>query len=252
CISSGPKATIRCCRIARSRNRFTTTASPIPFVEWRATACTKSPSGRFTPASSSPAIFASASRAKRSSSSSRACTSCTKESKSFSKALRSTRGCGWRSGFPAIRAWPTPWRIARRWRRSPTRPFPPAPLELERLYNHIADVGAICADTGFAIANAHALRLREDLLRLNARFAGQRLLRGALAPGGVARDCSAAQIADARATVARVAAEFERIVELAAANGWVLDRLHGTGRLSREIARDLQVVGVPARASGID
>ncbi len=125
-------------------------------------------------------------------------------------------------------------------------------LELERLYNHIADVGAICADTGFAIANAHALRLREDLLRLNARFAGQRLLRGALAPGGVARDCSAAQIADARATVARVAAEFERIVELAAANGWVLDRLHGTGRLSREIARDLQVVGVPARASGID
>jgi hypothetical protein len=43
-------------------------------------------------------------------------------------------------------------------------------LELERLYNHIADVGAICTDTGFAFANAHSMRLREDLLRLNQRL----------------------------------------------------------------------------------
>src|SRR5207249_3908917 len=35
--------------------------------------------------------------------------------------------------------------------------------ELERLYNHIADAGAICTDTGFAIANAYAMRLREEV-----------------------------------------------------------------------------------------
>ena len=125
-------------------------------------------------------------------------------------------------------------------------------LELERLYNHIADVGAICTDTGFAVANAHALRLREDLLRLNGRLAGHRLLRGCLLPGGVARDFGAEQIADARGSIARVSADFAQIVEIATGNGLVLDRLHGTGRLSKQTARDMQVVGVPARASGID
>ena len=125
-------------------------------------------------------------------------------------------------------------------------------LELERLYNHIADVGAICTDTGFAFANAHALRLREDLLRLNSRLFGHRLLRGCLLLGGVARDITAAQIADIRDTIAHISADFARVVEIATNNGLVLDRLHNTGRLSQQIARDMQVVGVPARASGID
>lgn len=125
-------------------------------------------------------------------------------------------------------------------------------IELERLYNHIADVGAICTDTGFAVANAHAMRLREDLLRLNARLVGHRLLRGSLLPGGVARDLEKEQITDVRNSLARIIADFDRIVEIATNNGLVLDRLHGTGRLSQQIARDMQVVGVAARASGID
>jgi Ni,Fe-hydrogenase III large subunit len=125
-------------------------------------------------------------------------------------------------------------------------------LELERLYNHIADVGAICTDTGFAVANAHTLRLREDLLRLNERLVGHRLLRGALRPGGVARDFTAEQIADVRDSIGRIVADFDEIVEIATHNGLVLDRLRGTGRLSTQTAREMQVVGVPARASGID
>jgi len=125
-------------------------------------------------------------------------------------------------------------------------------LELERLYNHVADVGAICTDTGFAVANAHAMRLREDLLRLNARLVGHRLLRDSLVPGGMTRDFGATQIADALGSIARIIADFDQIVEIATSNGFVLDRLHGTGRLNQQTARDMQVVGVPARASGID
>ncbi|MDE2484852.1 MAG: NADH-quinone oxidoreductase subunit C [candidate division NC10 bacterium] len=125
-------------------------------------------------------------------------------------------------------------------------------LELERLYNHIADVGAICADTGFAIANAHAMRLREDLLRLNARLVGHRLLRGTLIAGGVTHDFMTEQVTDARETVRRAMNDFDEVVEIALNNGLVLDRLHGTGRLSKATARELQVVGLAARASGID
>jgi hypothetical protein len=56
-------------------------------------------------------------------------------------------------------------------------------LELERLYNHVADIGALCNDVGFGLAQARALTLRERLLRLNAEVTGHRLLRGAIWPG---------------------------------------------------------------------
>lgn len=125
--------------------------------------------------------------------------------------------------------------------------------ELERLYNHIADVGAICTDTGFAIANMHALRLREDLLRLNDRLVGHRLLRGAVVPGGVSiQALSNEQIADAVHTVRRVQSDFDEVVEMALDSTLVTDRLHTTGVLTNEIARELQVAGIAARASGIN
>ena len=41
-------------------------------------------------------------------------------------------------------------------------------LELERLYNHVADLGALCNDAGHGIGNAQLLRIREQLLRINA------------------------------------------------------------------------------------
>ncbi|HLG13761.1 MAG TPA: NADH-quinone oxidoreductase subunit C [Blastocatellia bacterium] len=125
-------------------------------------------------------------------------------------------------------------------------------LELERIYNHIADIGAICTDTGFAFANAHAMRIRENMVRLNARLTGHRLLRGTLEPGGVRIDLSQGQIADAQATLAQVNADFEEVADIALKNNLVVDRLQGTGRLTTRTAREMQVVGLVARASGID
>ncbi len=58
-------------------------------------------------------------------------------------------------------------------------------VELERLYNHVTDLGALANDVGFGLANAHAQRIREQLLRLNAAVTGHRLLRGAVRPGAV-------------------------------------------------------------------
>ena len=39
-------------------------------------------------------------------------------------------------------------------------------LELERICNHVADIGAIATDVGFVVANAHASRLKEMLVSL--------------------------------------------------------------------------------------
>jgi Ni,Fe-hydrogenase III large subunit/Ni,Fe-hydrogenase III component G len=124
--------------------------------------------------------------------------------------------------------------------------------ELERLYNHIADVGAILTDTGYAVANAHAMRLREEVLRLNERLVGHRLLRGAVVPGGVAIDLRDEQVSDAIRILPKIKDDFNAVVEMALESSFVLDRLHTTGVLSTGIARELQVSGLAARASGID
>jgi Ni,Fe-hydrogenase III large subunit/Ni,Fe-hydrogenase III component G len=123
-------------------------------------------------------------------------------------------------------------------------------LELERLYNHIADVGAIANDTGFAVAQSHCMRLRESLLALNKRLTGNRLLRGAMRPGGVQIDLPPG--VDLAGQVAAVTADFESIVEICLGNTLLMDRLEGTGQLFNKTARDHGVLGFVARASGID
>ena len=123
-------------------------------------------------------------------------------------------------------------------------------LELERLYNHVADFGAIAGDTGFAVAQAHALRIREGLLRLNKRLTGHRLLRGVLLPGGLSRDLPT-DGALAREVEAALA-DFEEVVAACQANSMLLDRLRGAGRLTQPTAADHGVLGYVARASGID
>jgi Ni,Fe-hydrogenase III large subunit len=125
-------------------------------------------------------------------------------------------------------------------------------LELERLYNHVADVGMIVNDTGFAFGHAHCFRIREELLRLNARAAGHRLLRGAIVPGGVAGPIVGAPLGELAATVEALVLDFEEVARLSLENTMVLERLQGTGRLTPRTAREMQVVGLVGRASGID
>jgi Ni,Fe-hydrogenase III large subunit/Ni,Fe-hydrogenase III component G len=125
-------------------------------------------------------------------------------------------------------------------------------LELERLYNHVGDVGMIVNDTGFAFGHAHCFRLREALLRLNARLVGHRLLRGVVVPGGVSLDLPGPEIARAASTVDGIVREFLEIAALCLDNTLVLERLQGTGRLTTATAREMQVVGLVGRASGID
>lgn len=123
-------------------------------------------------------------------------------------------------------------------------------LEMERLYNHIADFGAIANDTGFAIAHAHCLRLRERLLRLNKLLTGNRLLRGSLIPGGVCFDLP--EGLDLSAELYVILQDFNEIVDISLKNTILTDRLEGAGYLSKETAIDHGALGYVARASGVD
>jgi len=119
-------------------------------------------------------------------------------------------------------------------------------LELERLYNHAADVGALANDVGFSLANAHALRIREELLRINNATTGHRLLRDAISPGRV----ELLSLPDP-GQLARLADDLAEVAQLTLDNTVIRDRFTGTAVLTREQAQDLGCLGYVARASGL-
>jgi Ni,Fe-hydrogenase III large subunit len=120
-------------------------------------------------------------------------------------------------------------------------------VELERLYNHVGDIGALCNDVSFSVANARALVVRERLLRLNERLTGHRLLRGAVGVG-----YTRVLTLPGEHELDEVAEAFEDIVSLALSNSVVVDRFEGTAVLSATDAAAIGTVGVVARSSGLD
>jgi Ni,Fe-hydrogenase III large subunit len=123
-------------------------------------------------------------------------------------------------------------------------------LERERIANHLGDLGALGNDAGFAFGLSQFMRLKEQLLRLNAAIAGRRYWLDALVPGGVAFDLGAGHAGQVLAECARLEAEVTRLREIYADHAGVQDRFAACGQLSPELARQLDVIGLAARASG--
>ena len=125
-------------------------------------------------------------------------------------------------------------------------------LELERLYNHVGDVGNICAGVGFAFGTMHGARLKEDLMRLNEIVFGSRFLRGINTPGGVRRDISVPDSEHIIVALAKLELEFRDFVEILLDTNSYMDRVKSTGILLNQTAIDLHAVGPAARAAGVD
>lgn len=123
--------------------------------------------------------------------------------------------------------------------------------ELERLANHLGDIGAIMTDTGFNFGGSNGSRLREIVMQWNQRLTASRFLRGVNVPGGVRTDLPAG-ITDAfSGMLDSLAQDFSDVMEVAESRSSLLNRLKGTGVLDRRIAQDHGVVGVAAKACGI-
>ena len=123
-------------------------------------------------------------------------------------------------------------------------------LELERMANHLGDLGALGNDAGLAFALAQFSRLKELLLRACERALGQRYLLDFIVPGGT-RTGLGAQAADALlATVSRIADESSTLQDILAQHEGVRDRFTGAGVISPALASRLGLLGLAARASG--
>ena len=125
-------------------------------------------------------------------------------------------------------------------------------LELERLHNHLGDIGAMCNDTAYSLAHAHCGRMKERIMQLNDRLTGSRFLRGVIRVGGVTHHIENRQLADIVDELDRIQTDFSEVGAIIFANASLTDRLETTGILHEQTAWDHAVMGVVGRASGRD
>ncbi len=125
-------------------------------------------------------------------------------------------------------------------------------LELERLANHVGDLGALCNDIGYLPGASWLGRQRGEFLNLLLTISGNRFGRGLLRPGGVGFELPPALCQEVLARLVRIEAETARTAELVFDTESVSARFEETGVLTREAAEGLGLVGPVARGSGCD
>jgi Ni,Fe-hydrogenase III large subunit len=124
-------------------------------------------------------------------------------------------------------------------------------LELERLQNHIGDLGALSGDVAFLPPANYCGRMRGDFLNMSLWMCGNRFGKGLVRPGGVRfpmtdgdRETLAGRLADLKPQV-------RHTMELLFAAPSVRARFEGCGAVSTEDAHNLGLVGPAGRACGI-
>ncbi len=124
-------------------------------------------------------------------------------------------------------------------------------LELERITNHLGDLGYLGNDVSLSFGFFQFWRLKEDLLRLNDAVFGHRYLMDVIVPGGVARDISNDDAGQIVATLDRVEYEVRQLRSIYDEHAGVQDRFLTTGEILPELAARMGLTGFAARASGI-
>jgi Ni,Fe-hydrogenase III large subunit len=124
-------------------------------------------------------------------------------------------------------------------------------LELERLANHVGDLGALSNDVGFLPTASYCGRIRGDFLNMTALLCGSRFGRGMVRAGGVGFDVDEARAAELLRRLDAAEKDTTVAVNLLWDTPSVMARLEDTGPLPRHIAAELGIVGPAARASGL-
>jgi Ni,Fe-hydrogenase III large subunit len=123
--------------------------------------------------------------------------------------------------------------------------------ELERIANHIGDIGAICNDAAFALIHAHTGIMRERVLQASDRAFGHRLMMDRIVPGGV-EDTSPGAARGIALMLDEIEKPFAEVVRVYDNTPSLQDRTCTTGVVSRELVTQWAAGGYVGRASGRD
>ena len=121
-------------------------------------------------------------------------------------------------------------------------------LELERVANHLGDLGYLGNDVALSFGFFQFWRLKEVLLRAHGELFGHRYLMDFVVPGGVERNV--AGIERLSKVLAYIKAEVEVLRGIYDEHAGAQDRFIMAGQVLPELAARLGLTGPAARASG--
>ncbi len=253
--ANGAKRTQWPCARSRPAARRSRRSSCRP----RARICIRSRSDRSTPGSSSRAISASPPRARPSSASRRGSGMRTRARSPCCAASPRERRRGSPPGCQETSTVAHSIAFARAAEAALQTEVPPRAqalravmAELERVANHLGDVGAICNDASFAFAFARFGYHREAVLRASAIAFGHRLMMDCAVPGGVAADIVPGGPEAVLRCLSALEAELPHLARVYADTASLADRVIGTGVVTPPMAAAFAAGGFVGRASGRD
>jgi Ni,Fe-hydrogenase III large subunit len=124
-------------------------------------------------------------------------------------------------------------------------------IELERVHQHLDALAKLADDGSLAVGAAQTFAAKERVHRLLAEATGNRFSRGAVRIGGAYGDLLATLREVCAQRLDQVEREATSVVDGLFGTQSLLDRLIGTGKLSRELVTRYGAVGPVARGNGV-
>lgn len=127
-----------------------------------------------------------------------------------------------------------------------------AALEMERMAIHIGDLGAVAGDIAYSMGAAVFGVTRTLVINTMLEWSGSRFGRGLISVGGVNFDLDDTQIDKTLKTLDKVEKDTDRMIKTMLKSSSVVSRLEKTGLVSLEKAKETGLVGMAAKASGVE
>ena len=124
-------------------------------------------------------------------------------------------------------------------------------LELERIANHVGDLGALAGDVAFNPPAAFFGRLRGEFLNSLLTLCGNRFGKSLVRPGGVSQVMGSDQKKIIADKMKETRPELEHVCDLLFSTPTVLARFEHTGTVDLQKAEKIGLVGYAGRASGL-
>jgi len=124
-------------------------------------------------------------------------------------------------------------------------------FELERIQNHVGDLGALSGDVAFLPPANYCGRMRGDFLNMALLLCGNRFSKGLIRPGGVLFSMNDEVRNILIDRIIEIKPQVKHVIDLLFSTSSVRSRFEGCGAVSKSDAEKLGLVGPAGRACGI-